>query len=215
MESNYEKQVYIARSLFLDYDQNEMIRKFSLKHDEQYLYIELLDAQYRISRAGGEIEYCRNRGENRDVKEYRICLDYQVVMTICDVLCHSDRLPVLAHEWCPLHALQVTMSSPGADTFTRSYAKLFSGNTDRLLQACRYLGGQKPEITAGADVCWQFDLFPFFPVQLRFWDGDEEFEPKIQLLWDRNTLDFMHFETVYYVLGHLLERLAACMEEGE
>ncbi|MBQ2382983.1 MAG: DUF3786 domain-containing protein [Oscillospiraceae bacterium] len=27
----------------------------------------------------------------------------------------------------------------------------------------------------------------FFPVLLRFWEGDEEFPPKLQLMWDRNT----------------------------
>ena len=32
---NYEKQVYIARELFLKYDQEKMIRKFALAHDAE------------------------------------------------------------------------------------------------------------------------------------------------------------------------------------
>ena len=35
----------------------------------------------------------------------------------------------------------------------------------------------------------------------------EEFAPKIMILWDRKALDFMHFETLYYVIGLLLQRL--------
>lgn len=50
-------------------------------------------------------------------------------------------------------------------------------------------------------------MFSFFPVAFRFWEGDEEFSPVITLLWDKNSLDFMHFETLYYVMNHLLERL--------
>ena len=146
--------------------------------------------------------------EKQTCGEYAECLDYQVVMTIYDVLCCSKDMPVLAHEWCPVYSLQITMSSPNADTFTGRYARLFSGNTDRLLTACKKLGGEQPVMRAGADVCWQFAVFPFFPVQMRFWDGDEEFAPKIQLLWDKKALDFMHFETIYYVQGHLMERLA-------
>ncbi len=30
-------------------------------------------------------------------------------------------------------------------------------------------------------------------------------------MWDENTLDFLHYETTYYVVGHMLERLKALM----
>lgn len=46
MESNYEKQVYMARELFLNYGQEAMIRRFQLKYDEEYLYMKLLDQEY-------------------------------------------------------------------------------------------------------------------------------------------------------------------------
>lgn len=209
MESNYEKQVYIARELFLNYDQQEMIKKFQLKSDENYLYLNMLDRFYRISRTDGSIF------GTEDGDSYRECLDYQVVMTIYDVLCYSGKLPTLAQEWCPLYSLQVTMSSPNDTTFTGKYAQAFSGKVPQLQEACRKIGGEMPKVRAGADVCWQFDFFDFFPIQMRFWDGDEEFAPKVQLLWDKNTLDFMHFETVYYAMGHLMERLTAVLDERE
>ena len=47
----------------------------------------------------------------------------------------------------------------------------------------------------------------FFPVLLQFWQADEEFPPKLVLLWDQNTIEFMHFETTFYLQGDLLERL--------
>lgn len=224
MESNYEKQVYIARELFLKYDQEEIIRKYRLAHDEEWLYLRFLDRDYRISRGSGEISYRRSGSDPGGADEYlcertdhaenyEICLDFSVVMSIYDVLCCSKAMPVLSHEWCPVAGLQVTMSSPGTDSFTDRYAKRFSGKADLLLRACKKIGGEQPQVRAGADVCWQFPLFPFLPVQMRFWDGDDEFEPKILLLWDKKTQDFIHFETTYYAQGYLLERLAELVDQ--
>ena len=39
---NYEKQVYIGRELFLKYDQDKLIKKYGLKHDEEYLYLKYI-----------------------------------------------------------------------------------------------------------------------------------------------------------------------------
>lgn len=200
MESNYEKQVFAARELFLKYDQEAMIDKFRLPHDGEYLYLKLLDEDYRIMRGSGEVEV-------REQEGYTLCLDYQAVMTIYDVLCYAKERPSLAGEWCSLASLQVTHSSPPADRYTSRYAERFSGKTAELAQICRRLGGTRQSVPASADVCYEIPLFSFFPVIFQFWDGDEEFAPKIMILWDKKSLDFMHFETLYYVMLHFLERL--------
>ena len=214
MMGNYEKQVFLARDIFLKYDRKAIKDKFQLESDEEYIYIQLLDRMYRVSGKDGAVETAiSNVNETQENREkasacgYEPCLDYNVVMTIYDVLCYSKEKPKLAGEWCPLQNLQVTLSSPDADTFTQKYAGHFSGKSARLLEACRGIGGRKPEISAGADVCWEFDVFPFFPVQLRFWEKDEEFPPQIRLLWDKNSLKYMHFETLYYVMHLLLDHL--------
>ena len=60
---------------------------------------------------------------------------------------------------------------------------------------------------AGAEVTCEIPVTPFFSVLLQFWDGDDEFPPKLSLLWDRNALRFLHFETTFFLQGDLLERL--------
>lgn len=224
MAGNYDKQVLMSRELFLKYDQQEMVDKFHLQNDEDYIYIQLLDRMHRISRKTGCIEAAtepvnvvsspipamdigkEHTELNIRTQDFEECLDYNVVMTIYDVLCYSKD-PILAHQWVPLASLQVTLSSPGTDTFTQKYADAFSGKVEQLWDVCRQLGGRRPEIMAGADLCWEFDIFPFFPVQFRYWDKDEEFPAQIRLLWDKNSLRFMHFETVYYALHILLNEL--------
>ena len=48
--SNYEKMKNEMAGAFLKYDQEAMIRKFDLKYDEAYLYLDLLSRAHRISR---------------------------------------------------------------------------------------------------------------------------------------------------------------------
>lgn len=214
MAGNYDKQVYIAREIFLKFNQDEIVEKLQLEQDENYLYLQLLNRMCRIDRKTGSIELGRcELTENRIECEtdYEECLDYNVVMTIYDILCYPKEQPVLKGEWCPLAGLQVTMSSPSADLFSQKYADVFSGKREQLWEICEGIGGRRPKIMAGADVCWEFDLFPFFPVQFRFWDRDEEFPPQIKLMWDKNTLKFMHFETVYYAMHILLEEIMNCL----
>lgn len=209
MTDNYDKQALMARELFLKYDWRAMAEKFGLETEGEYLYLRLLNRRYRISGESGVIEGCTEAGEEpcSTVQRYQECRDYDIIMALYDVLCYSKERPLLAGEWCALYNLQITMSSPNADLFTRKYAESFSGKTGQLQAACKKIGGREIGITAGADVCWEFDVFPFFPVQFRFWDGDEEFPAQIKLLWDKNSLRFLHFETLYYVMGILLEVL--------
>ena len=55
--NNYEHMKNQMRTHFLDYDQTKMIRKFSLKSDEAFLYIRFLGRNYRISRSHGTVEW--------------------------------------------------------------------------------------------------------------------------------------------------------------
>ena len=208
MESNHEKQVYIARELFLGYDQQPLIEKFDLKWDEKFLYTEFLRVSYRIDRKTGEIQ------EEKEGEEtgWEPCLDYNVVMTIYDMLCHSEERPRLSGEWTTLANLQVTGSSPSPDRFTAVTAKKLEGQPEKLRQVLERLGGIRQSVPASADACYEIPLFPFFPVLFQFWDGDEEFPPKITILWDKNSLQFMHFETLYYAMNHLLERIISLAE---
>ncbi len=67
-------------------------------------------------------------------------------------------------------------------------------------------GGEPQPVPKSADVCSKIPILPFFPVIFQFWEGDEE-STEVLILWDRKALDFMHFETLYYVIGLLLQRL--------
>ena len=63
-------------------------------------------------------------------------------------------------------------------------------------------------IKAGkGDVAYQIPVFDFLPVIFQFWNSDEDFAASLQLLVDKNILDYMHYETVWFAMSHLLSRI--------
>ena len=64
------------------------------------------------------------------------------------------------------------------------------------------------EIKAGKGVvAYQIPVFDFLPVIFQFWNSDEDFAASLQLLVDKNILDYMHYETVWFAMSHLLSRI--------
>lgn len=206
--SNYDLQVDIAKRIFLGYDQELLIRKFRLEADERWIYLYYMNAPYRIDRKKGTVEeYLQN--------QWKECRSFHTVMTIYDLLCYhqGENAPALTGQWCAVGSFVVTGVTE-TDTFTKKYAAMFDSRAEELKSACEKLGGAIQSSMAGADVTCRFSVTSFFPVLLQFWDGDEEFPPKLMLLWDRNTDKFLHFETTFYLLGDLLERLYSRMAEA-
>ncbi len=203
---NYELQVDMAKEIFLQYDQAQMISKFSLKADEKYIYLTYLYTPCRIHRYRGSVEEYIG-------KTWQECRNFSTVMTLYDLLCYhkGENAPALANQWCTVGTFVITGVTQ-TDTYTKKYARFFDGKLENLKKAAEKLGGVLKTPVAGADLTCKIPVTPFFPVLLQFWEGDEEFPPKLLILWDRNTDQYMHFETTFYLQGDLLERLKCCME---
>ena len=198
--SNYDRQVDIAREIFLTYDQEFLIRKFCLETDETWLYLTYLHMPCRIHRRDGRIELYSN--------DWAECRSFDTVMTIYDLLCYSQGqlMPPLWGQWCAVGNFVVT-GVTNTEGFTRKFAALFDGRLEELKTACEKLGGQCLPSMAGADLTCRIPVTPFFPVLLQFWAGDEEFPARVLILWDRNADQFLHFETTFYLQGDILQRL--------
>jgi hypothetical protein len=136
--------------------------------------------------------------------------DYSEAMSIFDVLCCSKEGCSLAGEFVSVNNLPgiVAGARSGNGMFNES-AVFFDGKTDALARACERLGGKK--IPQG-DVGYRLNVFDFLPIELRFWESDDEFGSSLNLLWDRNLLQYIHYETSYFIAGHLMRRLKEFME---
>ena len=55
MIDNYEKSSLAASRRFLEYDQEELLARWPLAHDDNWIYVTFIGEEYRIDRATGRI----------------------------------------------------------------------------------------------------------------------------------------------------------------
>ena len=89
-------------------------------------------------------------------------------------------------------------------------AEEFDGKRKELEYACDILGKR---IDMNGDVAAELYPFPFLPMILQFWESDDEFPANIKFMFDENILDYMHFETTFFMRGHLLKRIREIMDQ--
>lgn len=186
--NNYALQAEDARLRFLTYDQTAM----PARRDEEFLYLPFCGCDYRISRSDGHL--FRRAGT-----AWLPADSHGEVLTIFDYLCDAKPHRRPAGEF-------VSMASLGGHVHTGLASA--SGPLERAIdadpaafsRACLSLGAAPGQ---GGDLCFDLMLFPDLPIRLRFWHSDEDFPPKLDLLWDRNTLAFVRYETTWFAAGVL------------
>lgn len=198
--SNYEISSRGARALFLRYDQERMIRAFRMNHDEQYLYLRFLSAPYRVDRKTGQVQKQTQGGWEAEKP------GFEEIMSIYDYICNPNGPMIPSGRWTSVQQMNRLRSGTktlGTGLNERGESFLM-GKTREVAQACRELGGMPAPV---GDAAFYLPVFEEMPVYFQFWDGDEDFPPKVQILWDENTLRCIHFETTFYITGYLLELL--------
>jgi hypothetical protein len=198
MANNYETMKMQMREEFLEYDQAAMNEKFSLRSDDENLYITFFGTEYAVNRHTGDVR--SQRGE----------AGYNEAMTIYDVLCYAQKDASLCGEFCSVMQLDgiAKSSNPGGFLFS-SFCRHLEGRQEALRKACEALGGIPFPI---GEVAYQLPLFDFLPIVLQYWDADDEFPGQLMIKWDRNILQYMHFETTFYATGCLLHRILELLD---
>ena len=129
---------------------------------------------------------------------------FNTVMTVYDALAR-DNAPTLAGEFVPTAALHRIHGTHAVhEDLNAPAAARFAGRAEALKTALAALGGRP---WGPGDVSMVLDVFDFFPVCVRFYDADEEFPASLQFLWDANALEYLFYETLWYVMGEITERL--------
>ena len=112
--------------------------------------------------------------------------------------------------FCQTNMLRNTVQSANlGGNFFQKTADQLAGNVQKLEKAL-YKIGRKADMKG--DVAAYVNAFDFLPMVVQFWDADEEFPALIKFMVDENIQDFMHFETVMFMLGHVAGRILEEME---
>ena len=202
IRDNYAIQVQQAKDCFLRYDQEQLIRKLHIQADEEYLYVNMLCKLYRVSRTTGDLWY-RRGGCWHETNSHA------EVMTLMDLVCDSRPDRSLSGKWENMSAFGLMFHQNLLEEKRDSWAERFQANPEALRRACLALEGVAlPQ----GDVSYGIELFEGLRIGLQFWEGDEEFLPRIRYLWDANALMYLKYETMHFAIGLLLRRIGEEME---
>jgi hypothetical protein len=107
----------------------------------------------------------------------------------------------LSGQWVPYKDIPGGMlyASVFARRVTEPLIKEFGDSAVRFKQAGLRMGGRPVEV---GDASIFFDAFPRIPLQYILWQGDEEFPPGLQLLFDRSVEHYLSLEDIV-VLGQM------------
>ena len=198
---NYKISRDRAQAYFLSFPQEQIIQAWKLSHNASALYVRFLGKEYTINRSTGEI-FRSEDGTQADFSE---------VLSIFDFLCHEGTKNFPSGRLAPVNSLTggPKAGGVGVDFHVRA-ASFFDKHPEVFKEACLRLGGIPVDM---GDIGFQFPLFGELNVVLKFYYSDEEFPACITLLWDQNLLQYIHYETVFYIAGFLLESIKKLCKE--
>lgn len=195
-KDNYLLQVEQAKKVFLRYNQQALIEKLKLTYDEDYLYTVMLSTPYRIRRSNGDME--RLEGDT-----WRYTDSHGECMTLLDLVCDSRPDRYLSCRWKNMSGFG-RLFHQGMLESRDPFAEMIQENPDGFRRACEALKGTPVKM---GDICYAIELFDGLCIAVQFWEGDEEFPPKVNFLWDENALMYLKYETMWFAIGMLKQKI--------
>ena len=201
-QDNYSIQAAQAKQVFLGYDQEKLIRKCGLKADETYLYAALLGRVYRIDRGTGDMEV-------REGEAWQDGSSHREVMTLLDLICDSREDRHLAGKLKNMQNFGHQFHQNLLEDQKDPMAQRIQEHPEAFRHACLAVGGRE---RTTADISFEVPLFEDLCITVQFWLGDEDFAPRLRYLWDENALQYLRYETMFYAVDLMMQRILEKMQ---
>ncbi len=192
---NYAAMLADAARRFCTYDFQTLAQKSGVTCRGDALEIPFLGDTARIDRHTGAVTF----------PELGRSANFCEALTIYDWLCDGDPNAHAAWEFCPITSLPgIFVRGSGLNLNGNALAQRVDQNPEAYRRRWEAMGGEAIPL---GDIGYQFFALPGLPVRVKFYHCDEEFPASMTLLWDKNILRFIRYETVYYLAKCLLDRL--------
>ncbi len=89
----------------------------------------------------------------------------------------------------------------------------YSDNYELFAKAALKIGGIQKESGTPGKYVWLFYAFPKLPINLTFYERDEEFPVDVQVLFDNKALDFMGLKCLGFLPGYFTSTLLGAASE--
>ena len=176
----------------------EIQRRSGFELDADGIRVPFLNRTYRIAIPGFTFSDTASEPKDVPIQEQVLILHYL----------RAGGLQFPTGNWIAYREIQ------GASFYFSAFVKraidplknTFGTNIQGLVKTAERLGGQA--ISAG-DAGFEFRLLPRIPIQLILWEGDAEFPPEANILFDETIGDILSPEDVAWLAGMLVYRLMA------
>ena len=199
--SNYDIMAEDARILFSEMDAEGIMRRTGIIPQ---------DGAYRMTFLGRT--YCVDAKDGTVTREDGEPAGNTVPLILYDILGYSVNGASPSGQYTQVQNLSGLVSGlgfAGQGMFDRTVAEM-DGRDLQLRRACEALGGTpwgKGDVSYRIPLCMDLDFV------FSFWDSDDEFPASASVLFDRNSLMYMHYETLWYCMGKIFSRINEEMEK--
>ena len=193
--NNYEISLQAAMKRFCSYDMTVLSQKMGVTDRGEYLQTRFFGMETKINKTTGAVTV---DGQPADFCE---------ALSVFDWLCDGKPGAKASGAFCPVSSLPgVLVRDSGLMMKASQLSESIHRNPEEFCKKCRKMGGKMVNI---GDIGAEIEIFPGLPMEMKFYFGDDEFSPEIIFLWDKNILQFVRYETVYYIAACLQKQLRA------
>lgn len=184
----------LARTDFPQVAERAGYRRF----DEKGATVSFLNRDYGIDFKNFEFTDIEDESKEVPIQEQVLILHYL----------NADSFPEPSGNWVSYREI------PGATFYHSSFLKraviplkkVFGGNIEGLVKAAGQLDGRPVD---GGDASFDFFPFPKIPMRVTVWEGDEEFDPEANIVFDETIGKMLSPEDIAWMAGMVVYRLMA------
>jgi hypothetical protein len=183
-------------------DFSEIAERLALTlHSDDALRVDFLGREYEISSHGvNPID-----GKPVDVNNRSVLAYY--------ALSQGNGEPAFSYVQITYFAGTV-FTSTNLKWMTDPLGKTFDGNYERFSETMCKLGGILSDKQKSGCYTWFLRVLPKIPLQIVYYDGDDEFPCEIQIMFDENAASFMEFECLAFLEGCLVRAMIMTAQTG-
>ncbi len=166
------------------------------KVSENRMEISFLGSKYHVTYPYFEFKNKDNPKQEVPLTEQVLILHYlqgKKPLSVYDKWISYREIPGATFYFGPFSARVIT-----------PMVNVFGKNLDLFKRACGVLGAL--EIEEG-DVGFEYYVFPFVPIRLILWEGDDEFDPSGNILFDVSISSILSPEDVAWLSGMTIYKL--------
>ncbi|MDR1947827.1 MAG: DUF3786 domain-containing protein [Spirochaetaceae bacterium] len=205
MQKGYEKTFGWVKSLLKNCDFYDSSKRLGLEQiAENIVLINFLGRTYKITKENIElieqktVWAAESEGYEFDLKSV---LGYYVL---------SEANVEPTNEYCTLRQFSGGIfreSSSWLSMTNSKFTNIFGHDYKNFATVMNILDMEYEEGSRSGKYVWNYKVLPKVPVKLVFYEGDDEFPSKLEILYDKNVIKIFNFEQLSVLHGSIFQTL--------